>query len=356
MLTGFKVLNREARMGGRKVLITGVLGQDGSYLAQHALAQGFEVLGGIRGEVTPERRWRLDHLGITTDVRFIDFDLMQPVLIRRQIMDHRPDLIFNLAAQSSVGDSFNTPVATAEAGGMGALHIFEVARHADWQPRVFQASSSEIFGELSDAQQSESSHFNPKTPYGATKLFAHIMAEAYRASYGTFVSTGILFNHESPLRGENFVTRKITQGLARIRLGQQQLLSLGNLSAQRDWSHARDFVKAMWGIVGLPAPDNFVIASGRMTSVRQFAEMAAGRAGFALRWEGEGVDEKGIDTATGRVVVDVDPRFYRPYDPEQPKVDTSKARDVLGWTPTTSLEHLIDEMMAFEFGQLSSRG
>jgi GDPmannose 4,6-dehydratase len=337
------------------VLITGVLGQDGSYLVQHALAQGCEVLGGVRGEVTPERRWRLDHLGLTSKLTFIDFDLMDPGLIHRQITQHRPDLIFNLAAQSSVGDSFNTPVATAEAGGMGALHIFEVARHADWRPRVFQASSSEIFGELSDAHQSESSMFNPKTPYGATKLFAHIMAEAYRASYGTYVSTGILFNHESPLRGENFVTRKITQGIARIRLGRQQVLSLGNLSAQRDWSHARDFVKAMWDILALPAPDNFVIASGRMTSVRQFAAMAAARAGFDLRWEGEGMDEKGIDRASGRVIVDVDPRFYRPYDPEQPKVDTSKARAMLGWAPSTSLEQLIDEMMDFEFSQLQAR-
>ena len=337
---------------GKKVLITGVLGQDGSYLAQLALAHGCEVLGGVRGEVTPARCWRLDHLGVTSRVQFVDFDLMDPPLIQQQILRHRPDLIFNLAAQSSVGDSFNTPVATAEAGGMGALHIFEVARHADWSPRVFQASSSEIFGELSDVHQSEKSFFNPKTPYGATKLFAHIMAEAYRASYGTFVSTGILFNHESPLRGENFVTRKITQSLARIRLGQQHKLSLGNLSAQRDWSHARDFVQAMWDILELPKPDNFVIASGRMTSVRQFAEMAATRAGFELRWEGEGVDEKGIDRSTGQVIVDVDPRFYRPYDPEQPKVDTSKARELLGWSPAASLETLIDDMMAFEFSQL----
>lgn len=339
---------------GKKVLITGVLGQDGSYLAQHALAHGCEVLGGVRGTVTPERCWRLDHLGVTSRVDFIEFDLMDTALIRRQIESHRPDLIFNLAAQSSVGDSFNTPVATAEAGGMGALHIFEVARHADWRPRVFQASSSEIFGELSDAHQSEKSFFNPKTPYGATKLFAHIMAEAYRASYGTFVSTGILFNHESPLRGENFVTRKITQSLARIRQGQQHKLSLGNLSAQRDWSHARDFVKAMWDILELPQPDNFVIASGRMTSVRQFAEMAAARAGFDLRWEGEGVDEKGIDRESGQVIVDVDPRFYRPYDPEQPKVDTSKARELLGWAPEASLETLIDDMMAFEFSRLQA--
>jgi GDPmannose 4,6-dehydratase len=185
-----------------KVLITGVLGQDGAYLAQHALEHGHEVVGGARGELTDERLWRLRHLGIADQIAFIPFDLGDSALIEQQIKQHRPDYIFNMAAQSSVGDSFSTPLTTAEIGGMGALRIFEVARWADWAPRVFQASSSEIFGCITDAQHTENSSFNPKTPYGATKLFAHIMAEAYRASYGTFVSTGILFNHESPLHQE----------------------------------------------------------------------------------------------------------------------------------------------------------
>jgi GDPmannose 4,6-dehydratase len=331
-----------------KVLITGVLGQDGSYLAQHALNQGYEVLGGARGPLTPDRLWRLRHLGIDRQVQIIPFDLGDAALIEQQIKRHRPDLIFNMAAQSSVGDSFNTPLVTAEIGAMGALRIFEMARWADWAPRVFQASSSEIFGCLTDAQHSESSSFNPKTPYGATKLFAHIMAEAYRASYGTFVSTGILFNHESPLRGENFVTRKITKGLANIRAGRQDILHLGNLNACRDWSHARDFVEAMWRIIQLPAPDNFVIASGRLVSVRDFTSMAAARAGFELSWLGQGVNEKGFDRNTGQLIVAVDPAFYRPYDPEQPRVDTSKASTLLGWTPRTSLEDLVKEMMDFE--------
>jgi len=336
----------------KKALITGVLGQDGAYLAQRALAAGYEVLGGARGETTEDRLWRLRHLGIADQVQMVPFDLGDGALIEAQIKHHRPDVIFNLAAQSSVGDSFLSPVQTAEAGAMGALRIFEVARWADWAPRVFQASSSEIFGDITDAHHSEDSFFNPKTPYGATKLFAHIMAEAYRASYGTFVSTGILFNHESPLRGENFVTRKITKSLAKIRAGQQETLFLGNLAARRDWSHARDFVDAMWRIVHLPKPDNFVIASGRLVSVRDFATMAAGHAGFDLRWEGEGVDEKGYDSATGKLIVAVDPKFYRPYDPAQPKVNISKASAMLGWTPGIKLEDLVGEMVAFEFSEL----
>jgi len=335
-----------------KVLITGVLGQDGAYLAQHALEHGHEVVGGARGELTHERLWRLRHLGIADQIAFIPFDLGDSALIEQQIKQHRPDYIFNMAAQSSVGDSFSTPLTTAEIGGMGALRIFEVARWADWAPRVFQASSSEIFGCITDAQHTENSSFNPKTPYGATKLFAHIMAEAYRASYGTFVSTGILFNHESPLRGENFVTRKITKSLAQIKAGQQDTVYLGNLDARRDWSHARDFVEAMWRIVQLPQPDNFVIASGRLVSVRDFTTMAAARAGFDLVWEDHGVNEKGFDRKTGKLIVGVDPVFYRPYDPAQPKVNTAKAASVLGWTPQTTLEELVGEMVDFEFQQI----
>jgi GDPmannose 4,6-dehydratase len=332
----------------KKVLITGVLGQDGSYLAQHALSQGYEVLGGARGTLTPDRSWRLRHLGVERDVQIIPFDLGDAALIEQQIKRHRPDLIFNMAAQSSVGDSFNTPVLTAEIGAMGALRIFETARWADWAPRVFQASSSEIFGSLTDSAQSEDSFFNPKTPYGATKLFAHIMAEAYRLSYGTHVSTGILFNHESPLRGENFVTRKITRGLAMIQAGQQDMLYLGNLDARRDWSHAKDFVEAMWRIIQLPQPDNFVIASGRLVSVRDFTTMAAARAGFELIWRGQGINEKGFDRKTGNLIVAVDPAFYRPYDPAQPRVNTAKAATKLGWQPRISLEELVGEMVDYE--------
>ncbi|HIV70777.1 MAG TPA: GDP-mannose 4,6-dehydratase [Candidatus Aquabacterium excrementipullorum] len=337
----------------RTVLITGILGQDGSYLADHALRLGQRVVGGIRGELSAERSWRLDHLGITRHIEFVPLDLLNAASIDHAIESTRPDLIFNFAAQSSVGDSFNTPIATAEAGGIGAVRIFEKARTSGNKIRVFQASSSEIFGDITDSQHSEESFFNPKTPYGATKLFAHIMAEAYRASYGTHVSTGILFNHESPLRGINFVTRKITNSLTKVKLGLIEGFSLGNLDARRDWSHAKDFVTAIWDMLALDTPDNFVLASGKLTSVREFVDLAAQALDIELSWEGSGQHERGIDRRTGRAVVTVNPEFYRPYDPAQPLADIRKAQRVLGWQPQHSLQSLVDEMVQFELKQLS---
>jgi len=237
---------------------------------------------------------------------------------------------------------------------MGAIRIFEKAKLSGNRIRVFQASSSEIFGDITDSQHSEESFFNPKTPYGATKLFAHIMAEAYRASYGTHVSTGILFNHESPLRGINFVTRKITNSLAKVKLGQIDSFSLGNLDARRDWSHAKDFVSAIWTMLTLDKPDNFVLASGRLTSVREFVDLAAEALDMSLAWEGSGTDERGIDTGTGKVIVKVNPEFYRPYDPAQPLADIRKAQRLLGWQPQQSLHGLVSEMVEFELQQLKA--
>lgn len=330
------------------ILITGILGQDGSYLAKHALELGHTVIGGIRGEADSDRTWRLKHLGIVEDVRFVPFDLVDPASIDDAIRGTAPDIIFNFAAQSSVGESFTHPVATAEAGGIGAVRIFEHARACGNGIRVFQASSSEIFGDISDTHHSEDSFFNPKTPYGATKLFAHIMAEAYRASYGTHVSTGILFNHESPLRGANFVTRKITKSLAQVKLGRLERLTLGNLDARRDWSHAKDFVQAIWKIMALDKPDNFVLASGKLTSVRDFVGMAAAALDIRLDWQGEGLNETGVDRRTGKVVVSVDPQFYRPYDPAQPAADIRKAQRLLDWNPSHSLADLVGEMVDFD--------
>lgn len=332
----------------KTVLITGILGQDGSYLAQLALQKGHRVIGGYRGELSDERLWRLKVLGIEEDVSFVPLDLAQPASIDAIFDRHAPDLVFNFAAQSSVGESFNCPLTTAEAGGMGAIRIFEKARHSHNRTRVFQASSSEIFGDITDSHHSEESFFNPKTPYGATKLFAHIMAEAYRASYGTHVSTGILFNHESPLRGANFVTRKITHSLARVHRGLQDCLMLGNLNAKRDWSHARDFIQGIWRILELDQPDNFVLASGQLTSVREFVNLTAEALNMPIEWQGSGTDEVGIHRGTGRVVVAVDARFYRPYDPQQPQADIRKARRQLDWTPASSLHQLVQEMVDFD--------
>lgn len=330
------------------VLITGILGQDGSYLADHALRLGHHVLGGIRGEPTPDRTWRLRHLGIDSQVTYVPFDLGDSASIKTALRKSRPNLIFNFAAQSSVGDSFKMPVQTAETGGMGALHIFEYARNADHPCRVFQASSSEIFGDITDSHHSEDSFFNPKTPYGATKLFAHIMAEAYRASYGTHVSTGILFNHESPLRGSNFVTKKITKSMVAVKQGRIPSFSLGNLDARRDWSHAKDFVDAIWRMLQLDQPNNFVLASGQLTSVREFVNLTAQALDIELIWQGSGTDECGIDKRTGRTIVQVNPEYYRPYDPAQPLADVRKARRLLDWTPQHSLTDLIQDMVRFD--------
>lgn len=334
------------------ILITGILGQDGSYLAQHALQRGHKVVGGVRNKLSPDRLWRLDHLGVKDQIDFIDLDLLKSDSINNAIDAIQPDKIFNFAAQSSVGDSFTHPISTAEAGGIGALRIYEKARQSDRLIKIFQASSSEIFGDITDSSHSEDSHFNPKTPYGATKLFAHIMAEAYRASYGTHVSTGILFNHESPLRGSNFVTKKITQSLARINHGSAEVLQLGNLDAKRDWSHAKDFVTAIWDLMELDAPENIVLASGALTSVRDFVTLAAEALGMEMSWEGSGLDEKGLDRKTSRVLVEVSPSFYRPYDPAQPMADIRKAKDLLNWTPSYSLQELIKEMVQFDTLQL----
>lgn len=334
------------------VLITGILGQDGSYLAHHALQRGHKVIGGIRNEINPKRLWRLAHLGIEDQISFIELDLLKPESIDRAIESTSPDKIFNFAAQSSVGESFQDPISTAEAGGIGALRIYEKARQSKSLIKIFQASSSEIFGDITDSSHSEDSHFNPKTPYGATKLFAHIMAEAYRASYGTHVSTGILFNHESPLRGSNFVTKKITQGLARIHNGSEEVLQLGNLDAKRDWSHARDFVTAIWDLMELNVPENIVLASGALTSVREFVTLAAEALQIEMYWEGSGLTEKGIDRNSSRVIVEVSPSFYRPYDPAQPMADIKKAKDLLNWTPSYALKELIEEMVQFDIRHL----
>lgn len=306
------------------------------------------MVGGARGHVNEDRPWRLKHLGIADKVEIVNFDLTDASGSVNTLKQLKPDYIFNFGAQSSVGDSFHIPIETAEAGGMGALRIFDYARGADHLCKVFQASSSEIFGDITDTHHSEDSFFNPKTPYGATKLFAHIMAEAYRASYGTHVSTGILFNHESPLRGQNFVTKKIVNNLVKYKLGLIKSFSLGNIDAQRDWSHASDFIDAIWQLMQLDKPDNVVLASGRLYSVKDFVNTTASLLGLSLTWDGVGINTVGIDQETGHIVVTISPEFYRPYDPSQPLADTRKAQNLLNWAPRFALGDLIEDMIQYE--------
>lgn len=336
----------------KTILITGILGQDGSYLAALALQMGHRVVGGVRGKLDANRLWRLIHLGIEKKVEFVDFNLLDQASTDAAMHAVQPDLVFNFAAQSSVGDSFKDPIATAEAGGIGALRIFEYARRSAKPVRVFQASSSEIFGDITDSHHSEDSLFNPKTPYGATKLFAHIMAEAYRASYGTHVSTGILFNHESPLRSNNFVTKKITQSMVAVREGLLDSFSLGNLDARRDWSHAKDIVAAVWDLMQLESAENIVLASGRLNSVREFVNLTAEALDLELEWHGEGAHERGMDRKTGKTIVHVNPDFYRPYDPAQPLADIRKAQKLVNWSPAHSLADLVNEMVQFDLKQI----
>ena len=306
------------------------------------------MVGGARGHVNEDRAWRLKHLGIADKVEIVNFDLTDGSGSVNTLKQLKPDYIFNFGAQSSVGDSFHIPIETAEAGGMGALRIFDYAKSADHLCKVFQASSSEIFGDITDTHHSEDSFFNPKTPYGATKLFAHIMAEAYRASYGTHVSTGILFNHESPLRGQNFVTKKIVNNLVKYKLGLIKSFSLGNIDAQRDWSHASDFIDAIWQLMQLDKPDNVVLASGKLYSVKDFVNTTASLLGLSLTWDGAGINTVGIDQETGHIVVTISPDFYRPYDPSQPLADTRKAQSLLSWAPRFSLRDLIEDMIQYE--------
>lgn len=337
-------------------LITGITGQDGSYLAEFLLAKGYRVHGIIRRS-SSFNTGRIEHLyleGWVRDMqkqRSIELhygDMTDSSSLVRIIAEVQPDEIYNLAAQSHVKVSFDVPEYTAEVVALGALRLLEAVRilHMEKKVRIYQASTSELFGQVEEVPQRETTPFHPRSPYSVAKLYAYWIMKNYRESYGMYTANGILFNHESERRGENFVTRKITMAVARIVAGKQDKLYLGNLDALRDWGYAPDYVECMWLILQHPEPDDFVIATGEYHSVREFATKAFAHAGINLRWEGSGTDEKGIDSATGRVLVEVDPRFYRPADVEQLLGDPSKARNVLGWNPRrTSFDDLVRIMV-----------
>lgn len=326
-----------------KVLVTGALGQDGAYLCDLALREGCVVIGGVRdvARAGGDRGWRLRHLGIAERVELVEMDLSDARSIDAALRAHQPDTVFNLAAQSSVARSFELPLETAAANGMGAVQLFESARRSSRPMRVVQAASADILAGGLDGP------VNGTSPYGAAKAFAHLMARVYRDSLSTFVSSAILYNHESPLRGREFVTRKIIAALVNVRAGRQDRLLLGNLAARRDWSHARDIVQGLWRIAAAAQPGEFALGSGETHTVLDFVDRAARALHFTLRWRGSGLDEQAIDAATGRTIVAVDPALFRPTDVSHGAADLSRAR-ALGWQPRTSLDAMIREMIQFE--------
>jgi len=335
----------------KRALITGITGQDGAYLAELLLAKGYEVHG-IKRRASSFNTDRIDHLyedPHATDVRLrLHYgDLTDATNILRIIQQVQPDEIYNLAAQSHVQVSFETPEYTANADALGTLRILEAIRilHLERQTRFYQASTSEMFGLVQESPQSERTAFHPRSPYGVAKLYAHWITINYREAYGLFACSGILFNHESPIRGETFVSRKITRGLARIKAGLQDCIYLGNLHARRDWGHARDYVEAQWLMLQQKQPQDYVIATGRQHSVRDFVEKAAACLGMSIEWRGSGTDEVGVDRNSGGTVVRIDPRYFRPTEVDTLLGDAAKARAELGWAPRVAFDELVREMV-----------
>lgn len=332
-------------------LITGITGQDGAYLAELLLKKGY-VVHGVKRRSSLFNTDRIDHLYQDYHEKGVKFflhygDLTDSTNLIRLISEIKPDEIYNLAAQSHVKVSFETPEYTANADAIGTLRLLEAIRilKLEKTTRFYQASTSELYGLVQEVPQKETTPFYPRSPYGVAKLYAFWITKNYREAYGMFASNGILFNHESPLRGETFVTRKITRAVAKISLGLQQKLYIGNLDSERDWGHAKDYVEGMWRILQHSEPDDFVLATNKKISVRTFITMAFKEVGIELEWKGEGVDEKGVDKRSGKTIVEVDPKYFRPAEVELLIGDYSKAKQKLGWEPTHTVEQLCKEMV-----------
>lgn len=329
---------------GKKALITGITGQDGAYLSKLLLEKGYEVYGAFR-RTSDLNMGRMKFLGIDNDIQFVPFELLEFTNIHRTLETIRPDEVYNLGAQSFVALSFEQPVFTADVTGLGVLRLLEAIRAVNPKIRFYQASSSEMFGKVRETPQNENTPFYPRSPYAAAKLFAHCMTINYRESYGMFACSGILFNHESPLRGLEFVTRKITHAVARIKLGLQEKLSLGNLDSRRDWGYAAEYVEAMWLMLQQSEPDDYVVATGETHSVREFVEAAFNEAGIGLEWTGHGIQEKGVDRSSGKTLVEINPQFFRPAEVDVLIGDCSKAKAKLGWEPKTTFNELLRVMV-----------
>jgi len=329
-------------IGSEKVaLITGITGQDGAYLAEFLLAREYTVYGTFR-RTSSVNFWRIESLGIREhpNLHLVEHDLTDGGAGIRLLERTQATEIYNLAAQSFVGLSFEQPVTTSEITGVGALHLLEAVRIVNPKTRFYQASTSEMFGKVQAVPQDEQTPFYPRSPYGVAKLFAHWMTINYRESYGIFGASGILFNHESPLRGLEFVTRKVTDGIARIKLGKRDRLELGNLDAKRDWGFAREYVDGMWRMLQTPEPGVYVLASGQNATVRDFVTLAGKAAGIEIAWKGNGEQEQGIDTRSGKTIVRINPKFYRPAEVDHLIGCAAKAKQELGWEPKTTLEEL----------------
>ncbi|MHB0818828.1 GDP-mannose 4,6-dehydratase [Stutzerimonas stutzeri] len=342
-------------MTSKTAIVTGITGQDGAYLTQLLLEKGYKVFGTYR-RTSSVNFWRLEEVGAIghPDLELVEHDLTDLGASIRLMEKAQPDEVYNLAAQSFVGVSFDQPITTAEITGIGAVNLLEAIRIVNPKIRFYQASTSEMFGEVQQIPQTEATPFYPRSPYGAAKLYAHWMTVNYRESYGIFGTSGILFNHESPLRGKEFVTRKITDAAARISLGKQDSLELGNLTAKRDWGYAKEYVEGMWRMLQVDQPDTFVLATNRTETVRDFVSLAFKAVDIQLDWQGSEESERGIDSKTGKTLVQVNPRFYRPAEVDLLIGNPEKATKVLGWKPQTPLEELCRLMVEADLQRVQS--
>lgn len=330
----------------KKAIVTGITGQDGAYLAQLLLEKGYSVYGTYR-RTSSVNFWRIEELGVAQhpNLHLVEYDLTDLSASIRLLQTTEATEVYNLAAQSFVGVSFDQPLATAEITGLGAVNLLEAIRIVNPKVRFYQASTSEMFGMVQAIPQIETTPFYPRSPYGVAKLYAHWMTINYRESYDIFGTSGILFNHESPLRGREFVTRKITDSVAKIQLGKLDVLELGNLDAKRDWGFAKEYVEGMWRMLQVDEPDTFVLATNRTETVRDFVSLAFKAVDIDLEWKGQAEQEQGIDSATGSVLVSINPKFYRPAEVELLIGDPAKAKEKLGWEPKTTLEELCRMMV-----------
>lgn len=330
----------------KKAIVVGVSGQDGAYLTELLLAKGYQVFAAFR-RTSSVNFWRIEELGIHNhpNLRMVEYDLTDQASSIRLIEQCQADEVYNLAAQSFVGVSFDQPITTAKITGIGALNLLEAIRIIQPRARFYQASTSEMFGKVQSVPQNEDTPFYPRSPYGVAKLFAHWITVNYRESYDIFGCSGILFNHESPLRGREFVTRKITDAVAKIKLGKLQWMELGNIDAKRDWGYAQEYVEGMWRMLQADEPDTYVLATNRTETVRDFVTMAFKSAGIDVEFRGAGRDETAIDTATGKTIMRINPQFYRPAEVDLLIGDASRAKEKIGWEPKTTLEELCDMMV-----------